>query len=127
MTYPVYLPESKYLLIPAAKSIFLRDIWAVDTDDGTTVSVLCSRCSSYPVIHKSYGPVVYESRCACDSRFVFASDIEKHAQVGLDAEAGFLYMQYFKINKSPAVQDLFLTWLAVHTGISIKDLGIELS
>lgn len=127
MTFPVHLPDSKYLLIPAAKSIFLRDIWAVDTDDGATVSVLCSLCSSYPVLYKSYDPDVYESRCACDSRFVFASYIRKHAQVDLEAVAGFLHMQYFQINESPVVQDMFLSWLAVHTGFDKNKLSIELS
>ena len=127
MTYPVHLPDSKYLLIPAAKSIFLRDIWAVDTDDGTTVSVLCSGCSSYPTIHESHDPDFYESWCICYSRFVFAPDIAEFAQVDLETVAGFIYMQFFQINESPAVQDMFLTWLAVQTGISIKDLDIELS
>lgn len=127
MTFPVHLPDSKYLLIPAAKSIFLRDIWAVDTGNGTVVSVLCLHCSTYPVIYKSYDPDVYESRCACDSQFVFASYIAKHAQVDLEAVTGFLYPQYFNVTKSPAVQNTFLTWLAVQSGIDIKDLDIELS
>ena len=127
MTYTVHLPDSKYLLIPAAKSIFLRDIWAVDTDDGATIIVLCSRCSTYPTIHKSYDPDVYESRCPCDSRSVFAPDLAEFAQVDLEAVAGFLYMQYFQINENAAVQDMFLTWLAVQTGIDNNKLSIKLS
>lgn len=127
MTYPVHLSDSKYILIPAAKSIFLRDIWAIDTDNGTVVSVLCLRCSTYPVIYKSYDPDVYESRCECTSQFVFAADIAKHAQVDLDVVMGFLYPQYFNVTKSPEVQNTFLTWLAVQSGIDIKELDIELS
>ena len=127
MIYLGSMLDSKYLLIPAAKSIFLRDIWAADTDNVTVVGVFCLRCYTFPTIHKSYDPDVYESRCKCDSRFVFASDIAKNAQVGLEEVAGILHMQYFNVTKNTAVQDPFLTWLAVQTGIDNNKLSIELS
>ena len=127
MTYPVHMPDAKYLLIPAVKSIFLRDIWAVDTGNGTVVSVFCQHCYTFPTIHISYDPDIYESRCACDSRFVFASSIAKHAHVDLETVTRFLCPQYFNVTKSPEVQGMFLTWLAVHTGFDKNKLSLELS
>lgn len=128
MIGPGYMSDSKYLLIPAAKSIFLRDIWAVDTGNGTVVvSVLCQYCFTYPEIYKSYDPGVYESRCACDSRFVFAGDIAEFAQVDLEVVEDFLYTQYFNVTESLAAQSMFLTWLAVQTGFDINKLSVELS
>lgn len=127
MIYPGSMPDSKYLLIPAAKSLFLRDIWAVDTVNGAVVSIFCLRCTTYPTIYTFYDPDVYESRCECESRFVFASDITKHAKVDLEVVTWYLNSQYFNLTKSPAVQDKFLTWLAVHTGFDINRLSLDLS